>query len=154
MIEPYDSVVKKLAPEFAEFGFKLVQNSDYSSVFSDGSRAIEVSTEPYYHPSISTSLKDSQGVERSFRLVREILAPEEAKQDIQYLRELSLKYDFEHRPFNEIKSDGSLSAYIYASIRQVLKFISKHKQDAFNSQLLTAQYDKKEKMSLARFGIR
>ncbi len=141
------------ATEFTQLGFILSDNSTYSITFSKAKHNIAFNTEPYYHPSITTVFRGLDGVEKSFRLVRESSAPERAKRDIEILNKLSAEFDFKHTPVQELEANGSFSRYVSTSVDQVIDFIREFGDGSFDGSFLLSEYQKKASESLRRFGV-
>ena len=153
MREPYNTVITGKTAEFTQLGFILTENSTYSITFSKADRTIDFNTERYYHPSITTVFRGLDGVEKSFRLVREILAPEKATRDIEILNRLSQDFDFKHTPIRELEANGSFSRYVSTSVDQVIDFIKEFGDGSFDGSFLLSEYQKRASESLKRFGV-
>ena len=146
MIEPYETVMDALTVKFSELGMTRVKNTEFSMTYSDGITSLELLSERYYHPSLSVTVVDSNGKEKTVRILKRILAPEQANADLMFLQELRSKHDFEHAHYEDIRKNGSLESYIFTLMNQTLDFLISFRNKVFNaSASLQAECDAYQK---------
>lgn len=154
MIEPYASVVNSALTEFTSNGFMKVNETDYSVSFSDGKNIIEISTEKYYHPGLTTCLIDESGKKYSMRLLREILSPSELERDSAELSVLKKRYGLDDSNADRRLQNEGLTAYVTLAIRQFLNFLSSYRSELLsNLESYQAEYAIREASLLKSLGF-
>ncbi|HUX89568.1 MAG TPA: hypothetical protein VMV48_02615 [Gallionellaceae bacterium] len=154
MIKPYATVLSSFASRFSEIGFAMSNDADFTMTFSNGSYSIEISTEKYYHPSITTRFLDASGGKFSMRLVREILSPEQLIKDSKDLNAIKLHYHLDEPVVDIDMQEKGVIAFVSLAMEQLLDFLSSHKDELFamNDSFKT-EYATREKALLKNFGL-
>ena len=143
MIVPYDEALRMVEPEFRALGFSLSSDSAYGARFSLGSVAVELSTERYYQPSISTTFIDSRGKRFHLGMLEEIIDPE-----------LSAKHQaqFDDLSLDDVRqsTEDEQMQYALIAFRAAVELFSKHAERILHEpQSYEPQYAKLESSLLA-----
>src|SRR5258708_35859480 len=86
MIGPYGSAIESYVARLSALGYLKSSDTDYEVTFSNGAFSISVSTERYYHPSVTVTLTDRKGEKFSMGLVRQILEPAQRAKELEELK--------------------------------------------------------------------
>lgn len=140
MIEPYGTVLNIFVPKFSAMGLSKSNETSYSMTFSSEHISIEISTENYNHPSISTRLSNDKGDDFSVRVVREILSPDQFNRDTAKLNDLKRFHRLDEVTCDDEARQLGVTEYCRLAIEQLLAFLSLHKQE-----LLTMDTDFQKK---------
>ena len=128
MIEPYGTVLKSFIPRFSAIGLSRSGETDYSMIFSGGPISLEISTERYNHPSLSTRLLDDKGSKFSMRIIREVLSPEQLAADSAELCNLKRIYRLDDVISDDDARKQGMAAYCKLAVEQLLDFLSSHEE--------------------------
>lgn len=147
MIEPYDSVINSLLNAFSNNGFSKIAESDYSVAFSNSDYTVEIVTEQYDHPSVSSHILDKNGGIYSIWLLREILEPNKNREDIAALNAIKKQYDLDQGNLDNAARQQGLTAYVSLCITQLINFLMLNNA-ALISGSFKAQYSIREEQAL------
>ncbi len=154
MKEPYGSIIDKYFPNFEKMGFTLRENHDYKIVLKYEGCNLEVSTEKFYEPSITTTLTDEKNIGYSVRVIRELFDTKNLKSDTAVLNKIKEKYRIDEGK-KDTKYYQGLDHYIDASIKQLISFLENHDsginidEDSFQNQ-----YREIENSIISNIGIK
>ena len=153
MREPYQEIIQEHDADFVRFGLTLTENTEYRIVYT-GSISVTISTERYYHPSLSVAITDQAGVKRELGLLEKVVNPTFASRHKLALTAISRKNDFEHTDVDVLLSNGSFRRYVEIVLDQTLEFLDEFRSISFRlSALQQQEYEDRERVSLRRFGI-
>ena len=153
MREPYQEIIQEHDADFVRFGLTLTENTEYRIVYT-GSISVTISTESYYHPSLSVAITDQAGVKRELGLLEKVVNPTFASRHKLALTAISRKNDFEHTDVDVLLSNGSFRRYVEIVLDQTLEFLDEFRSISFRlSALQQQEYEDRERVSLRRFGI-
>ncbi len=153
MIEPYKTVIDQLTPKLSARGLQIVEDRDDSVVFSDGRRAIDISTD-LRNPA-EMSVTHVHGTNRAIWLLENLLEWDATQQKVQRARTMSNENGLTRRAVAETMRDGSLPEFVRYSLYWTVDFIAKHFDEIFDpSDDLKHKYHEADKSALERLGIR
>lgn len=152
MIEPYAAIVNSFLNGFSKIGFSKLQESGYSMVFSDGKNFVEISTEKYYHPSLTARLVDENGTKFSVRIMREILAPDQLCKDSSELDAIKIQYHLADVGIDKSTREQGIAAYVQLAIAHLLDFLSSYEKELFSGSY-KSEYATREKAALKNVGL-
>lgn len=152
MIDPYAVIIASYLNEFARLGFSKVHEAEFSTGFSDGKNAIEINTEKYYHPSLSTSFVDEHGERFSVRILREILAPDQLLKDSSDLDAIKIQYGLDNPGIDQATRDLGIAAYVQQAIANILNFLSLHQSDLVSGSF-RSEYAARAAVALKNIGL-
>ena len=89
MIEPYKTVIDQLTPKLSARGLQIVEDRDDSVVFSDGRRAIDISTDLRNPAEMTIGVTDVHGTNRAIWLLENLLSWDATQQKVQRARTMS-----------------------------------------------------------------
>jgi hypothetical protein len=155
MIEPYATVLNSFANRFQDIGLLKTIESDYSTTFSDGINSIEISTEKYYHPSITTRFTDRAGRTYSIRIIREALAPEQLEKNSNQLISIKKQYKLDDIDIDRDLHERGVAAYCALAVDQLLDFVASYKEKLFSeNDYFRGEYSTLEKSAMIKLGLR
>lgn len=152
MIEPYAAIVNSFLNDFSKIGFSKSQESDYSVKFSDGKNAIEIATEKYYQPNLTTRFVDENGRKFSIRIIRELLAPDQLSKDSSKLDAIKKTFCLDDVGIDANMRVQGIAAYVSEAIEQLLFFLSANKAALFAGSY-KPDYTLREQEALKNIGL-
>lgn len=150
MIEPYRTIIANNMENFASLGFNLVKDSDYSMSMSGNGFEILISTEKYYHPSISIALVDASGNEFEVGLLEKIIDPAKFDEDAK-TRKIWME---SAKNASNFSKQEIIKEYAELCINQVLAFLFHWRHIVLSDlEKYKEEYEKQERLMLGNFGI-
>ncbi len=140
MIEPYESVIATEHPKLQTLGFERIENSDYSTVFSDGDHNLQFITELQY-PSLAINLVDKTGKTRALHLIQKVLAPAAAISDREKFAQMRAAYKIDSTPVIETMRDGRLFEYTRLLADTLLDFLIAFRGPILEQPSYKQEYD-------------
>ena len=131
MIEPYTAAIDACTQRLSAIGYLRTFDSDYGVSFSNGRYSIKLSTERYYHPSISMSLVDDKGRKFELGLVQRILAPNQYAELLAKGKDIKLRYGLDDRTTDKPTRASGIAAYAAASIDNLCEFLNTLNNEPF-----------------------
>lgn len=152
MIEPYGTIVNSFLGGFAKIGFSKLQESDYSVTLSRSKSCVEISTEKYYHPTLTTRFLDENGKKFSMRIIREVLAPGQLDKDSIELKAIRKGFHLDDAGIDEALRNQGVAAYVTLAIEQLLHFLTSYEKDLVSGSF-KSEYVTREKAALKKIGL-
>ena len=155
MIEPYTAAIDACTQRLAAMGYKKTFDANYGVSFSNGKYTVKLSTERYYHPSISMSLVDNKGRKFELGLVQRILAPNQYAELLAKVKDIKLRYGLNNRATDKHTRTLGIAAYSSASIEHLCELLNSFKNEPFTeNEDFLQQYAKMERERMQKmFGL-
>ncbi len=155
MIEPYATAIEACTERLSVIGYLKTSDSDYGARFSNGTYTIEVSTEQYAHPSISTCLIDDKRRKFELGLVQRILAPNQYAEFLAKANDINSRYGLDDGNTDKHTRNLGIAAHAAASIENLCEFLAAHKNEPFTqNEDFVRQYVEMEQERMSKvFGL-
>ncbi|MGB0063580.1 MAG: hypothetical protein WBP85_03970 [Terracidiphilus sp.] len=131
MIEPYETALRNASQDFPTLGFSLANNTEYAATLSIGNYSIEISTDRYYHPGLSVTIRDPMGKHFEIGLVRQILDPVHYEQDMAALKAIRERFGLDQPDTPREARLKGIAEYVCVSFDQILRFLAAHRERVF-----------------------
>ena len=154
MKTPYGKILKTKLASFEKLGFYIEVNDELLVRLTRGSDHIEISTEKFSSPSITSNLINSNGKKFSVRVLRELLDNEKLKESTEELIKIKKIYSLEDRTPDKAMFEAGLELYISTSFDHLLSFLHEYCDHLFPvSVQLRADYSVRNKEALRKIGV-
>jgi len=128
MNEPYGSIIDSLQSKFQRAGLIRVQQDKLSVTFSDGTRKLQIVTDPDTLPSETGYFIDIKGRRHSIGVLQKQFNPEVFYQELGDLKSILERFGVEDVGLSQAAKDDGIRDYLSLSFRQMINFMDSNKQ--------------------------
>jgi len=128
MNEPYGSIIESLQPKFLRAGLIKIHQDKVSVTFSDGTRRLQIITDPDTLPSESGYFVDKCGRRHCIGVLQKQFNPEAFFKELGDLKNILDRFGVEDIGKSQAAKDDGIRDYLSLSFRQMINFMDSNKQ--------------------------